>query len=471
MKKYQSLITFNWLIPGLFLWTALHLSGRIHDPVVVQGGSLPEFLEQPVENIRVLTFNAIQQTWNPILFQIDELDNDGVYYGNKDGLLGNLDELVLMAKDMGDPAGPDQWPANAEAQHHERYEIRISDPLAPDETSYAYVFLSPSMEKLNNTYFNINEEEDWVKTPTYTIWHAGHGFQAGLYLHKAAGGDSISIIERQKFRIIGRISAINEEIAILEEQDGPIKLLGGLVSIDVYVGPKDILYLPGHKIRLHRYMELEYRINGKVLSESINKSGSYQFLTTFYPTFAEWQSGELDIPKISDVKIREVRLTTDLRGNAWGMRFYNPYNHDPSIRVDKTGDTYNDDLAWPGDSWHMIVANPEDPDKRVNTATLLTVTRIPTVPTYSHGRLYYKDSQSKVSHDTGDEKSWGDTGFQMTGNDLYGPLDFYTATYYLPENLNYTQGENLAALHLNPLQTDVTSQTLAYSVTVNTEPN
>ncbi|MFC1569314.1 T9SS type A sorting domain-containing protein [bacterium] len=398
------------------------------------------------------------------------MDGSNVYYGEKDGLLSDTDEVVVLAKDFGDRAMPDQWPLDVPARYNNRFEIQITDPLNPSESTYAYIFLSSSMTQLNTSYFNINQEDDWVKTPTYTVWHAGHGFQAGLYLHKAAGGDSVNIVERQKFRVIGKISGINEEIAILEEQDGPIKLLGGLASIDAYVGPKEIQYLAGSKIRLHRYLELEYRFSGKVLTQSIDQRGSYKFHTTFYPTFAEWQSGELNIPKISDINIREVRLTTDLRSNAWGMQFYNPYNFDPPLRVDKTGNTYDNTIPWPGDSWHMIVANPADPEKRVNNASLLTVTKIPTVPLYSKGKFYYKDSQSKVAHDTGDEKSWGDTGFQMTGNDIQGAIDFYTASYYLPENLTYSQGETLASQHLNPMEVEVTSQILTYTVAVEQYP-
>ncbi|MBN2104802.1 T9SS type A sorting domain-containing protein [bacterium] len=465
-------------IPNLFILIVLVMCihypasvlaiSRIHDPIVIRGEDIPAFLDNPVEEIRIFRYIETHQ-WEPILFQVDELDGSDVYYGEKNNHLDGTDEIVFLARDLGEKAPEQFWPSDLLAQHQNRYEILVADPVNTDETGYAYIFLSNSLETLNDSYFNINQDEDWVKTPTYTVWHDTHGFQGGLFLHRAAGGDSINIIERQKLRVIAKISS--DEFAIKEEQDGKISIFNGLGSIDAYVGPRDIQYISGGTVRLHRYLELEYRFKGKVLTYNLDHQGSYKFLTTFYPTFAEWKSGELEIKEISSVDIRKVRITTDLGPNALGMKFFNQYNNDPPLRIDQTNDSYDDTIPWPGNSWYMIVANPEDPDKLVNQATLLTITKIPSVPRNSNGSLYFKDTDSKVKYDTGDKESWGDTGFQMSGNSLKGTIDFYTASYYLPENLSYTQGENLASLHLNPLQLNITPQVKTYRLFVNFNPS
>jgi len=466
--KFNRLTFTILIISGISIVLAGLLYGimRVHDPIIIQGKTVPSFLGQPVENIRVFRYNAFKVQWEPILFQVDELDNSEDYYGDKDGKLSERDEIVFMTNDLGSKAPDTVWPSDVAARHHNRYEIIINDPIGDGYPGYAYVYLSASLETAIDGYFHIDENEDWVKTPTYTVSHGDHGFQSGLFLHKAFGGDSINIVERQKFRVIARISGINKEIPIQEEQDATYKFLFGTISIDVYVGPKDIQYLPESKVRLHRYLELEYRFHGNVVGSKIDRKGSYFFLTTFYPTFAEWQM-QTTIDEIENTQIREIRITTDLRSNAWGMQFYNPYNHDPPLRIDKTGNDYDDQIDWPGSNWYMIVANPDDPDKVINKATLLTITKIPSVPNYSEGRLYFKDSQDKVTYDTGDNKSWGDTGFQMKGDDLKGDIAFYSASYYLPENFTYEDGENLYSNQLFPLQVDAASQILTYRLIVN----
>jgi uncharacterized repeat protein (TIGR02543 family) len=462
-----------WLLISLLImqWPLYPAIARSHDPLIIQGQSVPDYVGQSIKNIAVYRYSASTEQWESLLFQIDELDETQLYFGEKDGLLSLNDEIVFLARDLGDQAPQGNWPDDDNARHARRYEVLVTDPIDLDSTGYAYLFYSETLEKRSDSYFRYSEDEDWITTPTYTAWHAQHGFQAGLYLNTSAGGDSINIVERQKFRVIGRVLGTNDVIPITEEMDEDISLLNGLASIHAYVGPKSIQYVPGGTVRQHRYLELEYRLNGKILTYDIDKQGSYQFLTTFYPTFAEWKSGNLTIDEIENVNIREVRVTTDLRGNAWGMQFYNPYNFDPPIRVDKTTDDYDHTLPWPGNSWHMIVANPDDPDKRVNHATLLTVTKIPTVPTGTTGQFYLKDSQDRVDYDTGDDKSWGDSGFQMKSPSIIGSVNFYCATYYLPQNLTYAQGENLAAHHLNPLQIEMSPQVLTFQVTTHVLPD
>lgn len=442
---------------------------RIHDPIVIQAQQLPDLLGQAVEDVRIYVYSKSLEMWNPILFQIDELDQTGTYLGEKNSIMDPADEIVFLSNDLGDIASPVQWPENTSAHMDNRFEIRITDPLLPEESGYAYIFISKDLQKLTGSYFDVNTIEDWVKTPSYTVTFGEHGFQSGLYIHETAGGDSINIVERQKLRIIGKVLGTNDDFAILEEMDGSIKLLNGLAKIDAYVGPKSINYLQNKTIRAHRYLELEYRFKGSVLSYKINKTGTYQFLTTFYPTFSEFQSGDFEITKIDNVNIREVRMTTDLLPNAKGMLFYNPYNN-PPLRIDESGDSYDDTLPWPGDNWHLIVANPSDPERTINTASILTVTEIPAVPANTTGMVYFKDSQSKVKYDTGDNESWGDTGFKMTGASITGVINFQTANYYLPENLTYSQAETLADAHLNPLQVQISSQKPMYQVVLDQNP-
>ncbi|MBN1782131.1 T9SS type A sorting domain-containing protein [bacterium] len=446
---------------------------RVHDPVVIQGASVPAFLGKSVDAIRVYSYNAGENTWQPVLFQIDERDDTDSYIGQKDGLLSDQDEIVFLAGDMGHQAPDDNWPGDIQAKQGKRLQLRINDPLDPGSPGFVYLFDSQSLARLGTSLFTVSQDEDRVRSSTYTVTHGVHGFQNGLYLNTSAGGDSLNIIERQKFRVIGKIDYINEEIGIQEEMSGSIKILNGMESINTTVAPKSITYIADPKIRVHRYLDLEYRFKASIsvlgFSFKVDKQGTYQFLTTYYPTYAEWKSGTLEITEIDNVNIREIRLTTDLRPNALGMNFYNPYNTDP-IRIDLTQNNYDDTINWPGDSWHLIVANPDDPNAFLSHASLLTITRIPTIPDNSNGHLYLKESMTAVKYDTGDNMSWGDSGWQMKGNSLTGMINFNSATYYLPENLTIAQAETLSAMHLNPLYADITEQVMTYRVTLDILP-
>jgi hypothetical protein len=68
----------------------------------------------------------------PIPFQIDEVNISGTYVISDDGLLGNRDELVFMARsDAGDSASAADWPVDAAARLNPRYAITVTDPLVP----------------------------------------------------------------------------------------------------------------------------------------------------------------------------------------------------------------------------------------------------------------------------------------------------------------------------------------------------
>src|SRR4030042_5685694 len=64
---------------------------------VVKGNSFTNFMNLPVDVFVLYRYSEATDTWEPIPFQIDELDG-GKVYGTGTGLLDPSDEIVLMAR-------------------------------------------------------------------------------------------------------------------------------------------------------------------------------------------------------------------------------------------------------------------------------------------------------------------------------------------------------------------------------------
>jgi hypothetical protein len=102
---------------------------RTHDPLIIPGSSFANWLGVPLNELALYRYQ--EGAWQPIPFQIDEVDEDGNYVAEFDGLLGANDELVFMGSDSGAWVTPTQWVSNTLAWQHPRYAIAITDPLDP----------------------------------------------------------------------------------------------------------------------------------------------------------------------------------------------------------------------------------------------------------------------------------------------------------------------------------------------------
>ena len=73
---------------------------RPHNPIILTGAEVVAFLGRPIDQIRVYRYSIAINEWEPIPFQVDELDGEKYSFGEKNGILDETDEIVFLAKDL-----------------------------------------------------------------------------------------------------------------------------------------------------------------------------------------------------------------------------------------------------------------------------------------------------------------------------------------------------------------------------------
>lgn len=133
---------------------------RMDDPIVLKGSQLTPLLA--ADPARLSLMACPNGAWAPVPFQVDQIKPDGTYAftagKNKapdpDPSLDNNDEVVLLARDLGDRC-PGPWPEGVRAG----VEIEITDPINNRE-GWAYLFAfeanPPAAQK---DYINLEIDE------------------------------------------------------------------------------------------------------------------------------------------------------------------------------------------------------------------------------------------------------------------------------------------------------------------------
>jgi len=366
--------------------------GRPEDPIIVPGTKLPALIGRPVDELVLFTFEA--DSWSPIPFQIDERADDitGTYVIFEDGLLDANDELVFMAGDTGQLAG-DNWPEDAEARQNPRARIAASDPLSPGDMGWAYLFRSTTLSTSATSYVDWDETLQTVTTISYTAAFSPSAFVglSDLTIH----GNDVDILDRQKIRLRSSIITLDEEDLTA--------FLTPTVSIPV-VGP------------------VRGVTNGGDFNVSIY-GARLEALVTFDTS-------------LSPLPIEEIRTSLDLNDPAL-TSITNYYDSNgTAATIDGTDDTVT---ASPVLNWYqasgvpggLVVAFPA-----VNAGGG-TVTN------------YYKDNGAIDPSDTGDLRSYGDTGLLVSNPG--SSVDLSLVAYVLPLGTLDNVGEDYFQRISNPL--------------------
>jgi len=445
---------------------------RTHDPVVITGSEVPAFLGESVSHIWVYRYLEAQDRWEVIPFQVDELDNSDSYFGSKNGILDVNDEIVFLSKDLGDSTSEISWIDNQPSRSKNRYQIAVSDPLGQGKRGWIYIYCSSTISETVDQYIQYLSGTDQVVTDTYTILHGQTGFQQALYLNKIAGGDSIDFLDRQKFRLTFQFDLPilgTKEIVVKENVEPPRKYDYGIASIYLEVKKKSVETSARRSVRLHRQMILEINITG---GSELNEHFEIPFVSTFYPTFVQWKVDSLELNKEEfssdnmEIRITQIRFSTDLDSHSNGMLFYNIYN--PAwVRINGRESVFQHSIQWPGNNWYLIVADPTQ--SIIKKGSLVNIISIKS-PALGYARqLYFKDNAIDIgtdSEDTGDKLSFGDTGIETRGDDISGVVDADMLTYCLPENLNTTQAKQLYNNYLYPLNIASSEEEIQYPLTI-----
>ncbi len=405
----------SWMGILFALWGTLLFAvdiGRDLDPVVVKGQTLPALLGKDTIGLRVYAYKS--GIWSPVPFQLDEVVavRDSGYYSDFIRKLDPIDELVFMAKDLGDQAGEREWPPDEAAQQNARYEIAVQNPVS-GATGYLYVYWSTDMATSGVSYISYADET--VSTAKYVAGQnkaAAGGLLTDLTIPVSAGGDGIDLLDEQRLRISSTIkfTAIQDVNLVIKEQTNnvvytirtPSLIPGkegpkvGEIVVDVRhskykhtAGPVRVIRTNYLAVNLSGYIRVATIIDKTITPKTYILPIGYKF----YPDYYEMPFDSVVInlgDSFNDIdglsfNNTKILLCNTLNANGKGMRFYTPRLENEDARLagfkidQKTDDAVYGKVAvlgaeeWPGKHWCGITSDGADPASPALNASLLTL--------------------------------------------------------------------------------------------------
>lgn len=439
----QKCYTFTVFASLVLISTAAALSQpktleRNLEPVVVSGASLPDFSGAPISQLFLYAYR--EGAWQQIPFQFDErgiANNDTSFFIEDDGLLDDNDELVFMARDAGDRTEAFNWIDNEDSFNSIRYEIAVSDPLAQDGKAWAYLYRSSTLILDPNLtdyidYFESNTGnagQDTVRSVFYEIAHSTNGFPKDLIITTEGGGNGEDLLDILKFR---SQAVFGLSVSITENS----------ISVDAEEG--DAVLFKDGMVRVIRSVDATVKI-------SLGLIFTFNFVTPpffYYPNSVEIN---IEVPDVSDVgaTINTGRMSFDLNANAAGMKFVGANNPEPGFTVDGQPDNPNKEIdsVLPDNNWMYISGSQ---------GTIVHL--FPLAKSVGGSRqLYYKDDSATDSQDTGDQKSYGDTGNDISGG-ITPPATFRYTGYFLSSDQPSSIGAQIAQFERSPFGMSATPQ-------------
>ncbi len=426
---------------GLPEWNKI----RQMEPIVVPSDSTPELIGTAVNQIFAFSYSEASQSWQAIPFQIDEkgietavnfydstrIDTFFNYFGELNGLLDSQEELLFLAQDAGDKAPENQWITDTDSKNYPRIEIKVLDPLNPDEPGYFYLYQSTTLKSSPQDYVQLTPAttdttgDDFIQAVSYSEGHDQNGFTKDWTIPLDQQGNGQDFMDFLKMRLkvdFGFLIGLSEVQSLqyrkLAYADGPIRVV----------------------------RRLSFFLRFSLFPQPI---GVADFTTYYYPyhTQVEGPSRRLS----ASWGVAYLRQSVDLNENAIGMQFYNPLNS--RILIDGKPDTtvVKTLLDSPAMNWHLITGTPG------------SVVFTYTVPAIGERReLYYFDNDSAPSGDgfetdSGDEKSYGDIGISIFGQRMEGSFGMSYDALFLGADQNPSIGPEVVFLKQNPLTLSTTS--------------
>ncbi len=368
------------------------------DPVIVLGSECGDFLTLSTANIRVYVYTSETETWAPIPFQVDdfhlkdgETEKDVEWEGN--GLLDAVDEIVFMAKDLGDQAvGEFNWPDDVEAQNHSRYEIVITDTAA-GESRYAYIYYSSALA-LNDTSY-VAYQPDRVLGTTYGIGHDTDDAN-GLPDSLAIVGNDVDILDGWRVRAhidkivveadlgFGVVPFTGTDIYFSESMDDDIKLTYGFITVTVHARAFheiDSLKIKAGAVRVLREhtLAIQFETTGLIDTSRI------PVLTAYYDKSVEFKPAfSFDLgDDVKELQSDYISFSSGFNQNSMSVKFYGPgfvrpggASQDSLIDRNPENQIYKKELSdadWPGKHWFGFSGQEAS---FINNATFFTIAEL-----------------------------------------------------------------------------------------------
>jgi hypothetical protein len=493
MKTIMKGILFLSLISVCF--AGKPYEDRIYEPVVVLGGQIKPVVDKQIPPSEIFVYKYQNGVWEMIPFQIDEkihrsdpeltqeegqrerhfyaIANINPAYAFEDTAntaFDGDDELVFMLRDAGDKAPADAWIDNAEARSHNRYELKLTDPLT-GESAYVYLFLSSTLtmpaEVAGRYGMQFDPETHTIQSLAYSM---GVDMESGLLSDitiKPPYGSGVDIFDTQKLRMNGYLDWGRGVQLYFGRNDA-----NSATEVILVVYPNDVYlaYTENPVVRVIR--EVRQGLGNNIFG-FVYESTEFYLKTKNYPFSGEFEGGTvLDPDSIRDalndpsievaIEVDYLRQSWDFNANASGMKFYNPHNS--GIAVDGVPDAVNSTVdvvqGQRLQTWAMLSGNQGTLFNFFNFAQ----------STWDQVSLYYYDNLNGgqgdndilVALDSGDMVSYGDNGltFKNTVHDKPLNMDFSFTSYFLEGNRTLAMAENLKSWITNPVETGCTPEEL-----------
>lgn len=417
---------------------------RQFDPIVFDAVNTPLLLGLQIDSLTAYRYNAASDQWIAIPFQIDKVDPNGSFFGNETGPIDANDEVVFLPIDAGDRAPADKWLNDAGARQASRLELEIEDPLAPGQKAWVYLYRNVTNAPAVPGYMSYdrgvsqNAGTDTVFGASYKVSHASNGLPNFTAIKQGNGAFSPNLIDRLKVRVNG--------------------VAAGLIPYNV----NEQANLKFESLRFATGPVRGYRLLTDTLSVLfLNQTFSFEMQYFPYSSSIIFKNAKIDSADAALYGINFIRQSLDLNQNAAGMtrKFFNAQNAD-GVPVDGVADNsvvtsvVDNSVNWFLASQQAAGSNP---------MALLVLVTVPQIGTSRS--LYYKDDSAVDANDTGDQKSFGDFGLQVTGQRIQGQFSFDFTTFHLSDITNEAAtGEQFKSWQETPVTVTALEQSVPSAV-------
>ncbi|MBE7551515.1 MAG: hypothetical protein HS126_10630 [Anaerolineales bacterium] len=388
---------------GLASWVMVQAAGepktldRNLEPVIIQGIQVNALIGAPVQHLFVYTFTGSGLA-ERIPVQVDEVTASGNYTGSEDSLLDANDEIIFMAKDLGNRATDTTLLTSTLPISPTWYEIEVTDPLSPTKKGWAYLVRSGTLSSPGKDYVDYIAATQDISATTYKLGLATTflGFD-DLTLN----GSSTDILDRTKLRVtlplFGTQTENNLVPVTLLIKDGPIR----------------------------------------VILQQTASAGGLASLNNTYLAYASLLQTTAGVS--SSLSLSKVRTSVDFSSVASGATFYNA-NVPAGVTINGSTDAVPET---PLSTWFQVSHS---------TGRLIQVTDLAQVGGTTQKNYYCEGAaECDGTAQTGDGTSYGDSGFLIEGN-VSKKFSTKSILYLPPGSGLSSVGAAYEAYFFNPLQ-------------------
>lgn len=322
---------------------------RSAEPVVIAGRAVRALQGAVTSQLFLYAYSA--GDWIQIPMQVDEVTPLGAYSAEV-GMLDANDEIVFMAKDLGDQAPPGSPITASLPTGPGWYEIAVSDPLSPSQTGWAYLVQSTELTPTYGDLVGFDLGFHRIYTDRY-IMGLGVTFPGIDFL--MLGGSGVEILDRNKVRVYCQVPFVcpRTEDSLPPVPDGLIK-----------DGPVRVILRDGQMLA--------------------------------YEAMVRWASS-YTVPKTFR---GDVELSTDFNSVVSGTTYYNAV-----VTAGLTVDGKPD----------LVPAEPLSSWWQLSTPNGTVIQVADTAAIGGSKSNYYLDDSTYDASDTGDRVHYGDTGIRISG--------------------------------------------------------